>query len=56
MYASVAGKLQPLVTMADTIAGDAVAFIGFGPDASDGKTAAFYAVTSTTDGIYTAAI
>ena len=42
--------------MAYTIAGEAIAFLGFGPDASDAKAAAFYAVTSTIDGIYTAAI
>ena len=45
-------SLRKLVTMADTLGGEPIAFIGAGAASSDASSAAFYAVTST-DGIYT---
>ena len=47
--------LKKLVTMADTIGGQPIAFLGAGAASSDATTAAFYAVTGT-NGIYTVAI
>ena len=44
--------IRPLLTMADKIAGEPIAFLGLGAGAFDGQTAALYAVTSTVDGIY----
>ena len=48
-------ELTKLVTMADTIGGQSIAFLGAGAASSDATSAAFYAVTDT-NGVYTVAI
>lgn len=48
-------QVEAVVTQASKINGEAISFIGFGGNAFDGETVAFYAVTST-NGIYTASV
>ena len=45
--------MEAVVTQASEINGEAISYLGFGANAFDGETVAFYAVTST-NGIYTA--
>lgn len=48
-------QVEAVVTQASQINGEAITYIGFGGNAFDGETVAFYAVTST-NGIYTVSV